>query len=202
MSGGTQLRDRPQQRRIYRCVRCSMVQFETNSGRCRKCCCAVLKREHDTDQCVFPQHQSPLMAAKGIGRQIRILREGRGIASKDFANLLRPHISRSCLYRIESGCIKPSLGTLERIAEILDVPLGAFFLHPESLNTLGYAYFVQQIVPLLRFVPDRSLDTILSFVRRMSGKHSKREVLGMEESAGVRAGQQRQPEPTDPTLAT
>jgi transcriptional regulator with XRE-family HTH domain len=94
------------------------------------------------------------MAVKRIGQQIRALREGRGICRKALSNLLLPHVSLSYVYRIESGCKKPSLETLGRIAVILNLPLGAFFPDPDSPETLVYSTYAQQITPLLKCVPD------------------------------------------------
>jgi transcriptional regulator with XRE-family HTH domain len=156
-------------RRIFRCVPCNLVQFQTANGECRRCRSAILKRMQDGSQTVFLPHQEPLAAVKRIGQQVRVLREGRGLTRKDFSVRLSPHVSRSYACRIESGCVKPSLQILERIAVILDVPLGAFFLDPQSLETLVYSQFAHEIVPLLKRIPDRTFNTIVSFVRRISG---------------------------------
>jgi transcriptional regulator with XRE-family HTH domain len=133
----------------------------------------------ETNHPAFLPHQNSLKAVSLIGHQVRVLRELRGLTRKAFSILLLPNVSRSYVYRIESGCIKPSLETLERIASALDLPLGAFFLDPESLETQVYSRYVQQITPFLKLIPDRSFETILSFVREMHGpalvrRHARR----------------------------
>jgi len=169
MSVRTELGDSPEHRRVYRCIPCNLVQFETRNSKCRRCSSEVLKRMQEKNQPVFLPHQNSLKAVSLIGKQVRVLRELRGLTRRAFSVLLLPYVSRSYVYRIESGCIKPSLETLERIAVALDLPLGAFFLDPESLETQVYSRYVQQITPFLKLVPDRSFETILSFVREMRG---------------------------------
>jgi transcriptional regulator with XRE-family HTH domain len=140
---------------------------------CRRCRSAVLKGQHEATQLVFPPHQQSLAAVAKVGQQIRALREGRAITRKDFSLLLFPHVSRSYIYRIESGSVKPSIETLERIAAVLDLPLGAFFLDSDSLETLVYSRFVHQIVSLLKSVPDGSFEAIVSFARRITSKNER-----------------------------
>jgi transcriptional regulator with XRE-family HTH domain len=83
-------------------------------------------------------------------------------------------VTRSFIYRLESGSVNPGIETLERIAEVLDLPLGAFFLDPDSLETLVYSRFVRQIASLLKGVPDGSFEAIVSFARRMTRKRHRR----------------------------
>lgn len=40
-------------------------------------------------------------------------------------------ISKSMLYRYEGGAFEPSMEMLERLAELYDVPVGAFFSEPK-----------------------------------------------------------------------
>ena len=158
-----------EERRVYRCVPCNLVQFETRNSKCRRCSSTILKRMHQTKQAVFLPHQNSFKAVSLIGNQVRVLRELRGLTRKAFSVLLLPYVSRSYVYRIETGSVKPSLETLERIAATLDLPLGAFFLDSESLETQVYSRYVQQITPFLKLVPDKSFETILSFIREMLG---------------------------------
>lgn len=122
----------------------------------------------------FAPNQRSLKAVRRVGQQVRALREGRGITFKELSVSLFPHVTRSYIYRIESGSVKPSIETLERIAAVLDLPLGAFFLDPDSRETLVYSRFVCQIVSLFKGSPDRSFAGLVSVARRMIRNNGKR----------------------------
>ena len=58
---------------------------------------------------------------RGLGLRIASLRAEKGMSQRQFALVLE--IDRVTLNRIESGKGNPTLGTLERIAEGLDLTL-------------------------------------------------------------------------------
>jgi transcriptional regulator with XRE-family HTH domain len=185
---GTNVLDAQERKRVYRCARCNLVQFGSRESKCRRCCSRVLKSEHEAGRSVFPKHLNSLTAVKRLGHQIRALREGRGISRKELSLLLLAHVSLSYVYRIESGCTRPSLETLMRIAAILNVPLGAFFLDPDSPETLVYSTYFHEVTPLLKCIPDSSFETILSFVRWLSGNDAQREAKRRRRSMAVTSG--------------
>jgi transcriptional regulator with XRE-family HTH domain len=65
-----------------------------------------------------------------IGDRLRALREERKLSQGDIerlTSLMRPYISR-----VENGHITPALGTLEKMARALEVPLYALFYDAEE----------------------------------------------------------------------
>lgn len=60
------------------------------------------------------------------GRAIRTIRGARGLSQEDFSNLLG--MNRSYIYRIESNERIPKIKTLEKIADVLEVPFYLFVL--------------------------------------------------------------------------
>src|SRR6266571_1571645 len=116
-------------REVIRCKTCGLVQYRTRTGNCRRCVRALPQR---LEFMIPPPAPAEEVAAEpasekfvnqqtveNIGQRIRQLRESRA------------KVSRSYLSRIESGQMTPSLGTLEKISEALNVGLNRFFI-PES----------------------------------------------------------------------
>ena len=75
--------------------------------------------------CRTPAAGLPDTPASRVGAQIRILRVASGASGGSLAGAAG--ISRSMLSRIERGLVSPSVRTLERIAQGLDVAVSRFF---------------------------------------------------------------------------
>jgi transcriptional regulator with XRE-family HTH domain len=58
---------------------------------------------------------------KQIGRRLKALREAAGLSQATVARVAR--ISREYLARLEAGQHDPTVGTLQRLAKALNVPL-------------------------------------------------------------------------------
>jgi transcriptional regulator with XRE-family HTH domain len=58
---------------------------------------------------------------KRIGRRLKALREVAGLTQPTVAR--RAHLSREYLARLEAGQHDPTVGTLDRLAKALTVPL-------------------------------------------------------------------------------
>lgn len=52
-----------------------------------------------------------------LGRQVRELREAHGLSQRELAE--RMHTTQSVIARLEAGGSKPSISTLERVAQAL-----------------------------------------------------------------------------------
>lgn len=65
---------------------------------------------------------APRVGPAEIGRQIRGMRDERGMKQKYLAR--KAGISREELSRIETGRAMPRTGTLQGICDVLDVPVG------------------------------------------------------------------------------
>ncbi len=60
-----------------------------------------------------------------LGRQVRLLRKGRGLTTTELSK--QAHISASMLSRIENGASAPSLSSLQSLSNALNVPLSHLF---------------------------------------------------------------------------
>ncbi len=64
-----------------------------------------------------------------VGQTLLRLRQERSLTLSELATAAQ--ISTSMISRIENGSVSPSLGTLQALAEAMDVPLMALFAHTE-----------------------------------------------------------------------
>jgi transcriptional regulator with XRE-family HTH domain len=83
---------------------------------------------------------------ENIGQRIRQLRESRGMTQSQLQS--KSKVSRSYLSRIESGQMTPSLGTLEKISEALNVGLNRFFIPESDGEALLEDPFIQGLRPI------------------------------------------------------
>lgn len=66
---------------------------------------------------------------KEVGQTLQRLRQERNLTLADLAT--RAQVSTAMISRIENGHVSPSLGTLQSLADALDVALMALFAHSE-----------------------------------------------------------------------
>lgn len=81
-----------------------------------------------------PQGRNPVADASSLGARVRALRQERGLTLKDLgrsAGLSHPFLSQ-----LERGLARPSVGSAERIAEALDVPVGALWAAPRATEAV------------------------------------------------------------------
>ena len=82
-----------------------------------------------------------------IGRNIRYYREQINLTAKEMAN--RMNVSPSTISKIENDRISPSMEMLQKIAEVINIPVGQLFIEGEienipSLNTLSKVNIVRK----------------------------------------------------------
>src|SRR5437016_4853264 len=145
-------------REVIRCKTCGLVQYRTRTGNCRRCVRALPQRleflipppappEEEAAE-PTPEKFVNQETVENIGQRIRQLRESRSMTQSQLQS--RSKVSRSYLSRIESGQMTPSLGTLEKISEALNVGLNRFFIPESDGETLLEDSFIQGLRPFLR----------------------------------------------------
>ena len=80
----------------------------------------------------------------------------------------RSKVSRSYLSRIESGQMTPSLGTLEKISEALNVGLNRFFIPESDGEALLEDPFIQGLRPFLQQLDWEQWQSILKRLQAIS----------------------------------
>src|SRR5256714_10593620 len=163
-------------REVIRCKTCGLVQYRTRTGNCRRCVRALPQRL----EFLIPPPAPPEEAAaeptpekfvnqetvENIGQRIRQLRESRAMTQSQLQS--RSKVSRSYLSRIESGQMTPSLGTLEKISEALNVGLNRFFIPESDGEALLEDPFIQGLRPFLQQLDWEQWQSILKRLQAIS----------------------------------
>ena len=74
---------------------------------------------------------------------------------------MRARVSHSWLSRVENGQMTPSLGTFEKISEVLGVGLNHFFVPETNGEALSEDPFIQGLRPFLRQLDRKQWQSIL-----------------------------------------
>src|SRR5437870_2627296 len=164
-------------REVIRCKSCGLVQYRTNSGNCRRCLRMlppkveflipppVTQELPGADRQLFEKWPNR-ETVENIGQRIRQLRESRGMTQSQLQS--KSKVSRSYLSRIESGQMTPSLGTLEKISEALNVGLNRFFIPESDGEALLEDPFIQGLRPFLQQLDWEQWQSILKRLQAIS----------------------------------
>ena len=109
-------------REVVRCEHCRLMQYRTSNSLCRKC-----RRPLDTEE---PIHLAPQLVANPpvpasaeaglqVAGQVREIRRARHLSQRQLAG--RMQVPRTYISKIENGKAIPTLGSLERLANALEV---------------------------------------------------------------------------------
>src|SRR5205814_247029 len=163
-------------REVIRCKTCGLVQYRTRTGNCRRCVRALPQRLEFLIPPPAPAEEAAAEPAtekfvnqetvENIGQRIRQLRESRSMTQSQLQS--RSKVSRSYLSRIESGQMTPSLGTLEKISEALNVGLNRFFIPESDGEALLEDPFIQGLRPFLRQLDWEQWQSILKRLQAIS----------------------------------
>src|ERR1700686_1980609 len=163
-------------REVIRCKTCGLVQYRTRTGNCRRCVRALPQRLEFLIPPPAPAEETGAEPAQekfanretveNIGQRIRQLRESRTMTQSQLQS--RSKVSRSYLSRIESGQMTPSLGTLEKISEALNVGLNRFFIPESDGEALLEDPFIQGLRPFLRQLDWEQWQSILKRLQAIS----------------------------------
>jgi transcriptional regulator with XRE-family HTH domain len=163
-------------REVIRCKTCGLVQYRTRTGNCRRCVRALPQRlefmipppeaVEEAAAEPTPERFANQETVENIGQRIRQLRESRSMTQSQLQS--RSKVSRSYLSRIESGQMTPSLGTLEKISEALNVGLNRFFIPESDGEALLEDPFIQGLRPFLHQLDWEQWQSILKRLQAIS----------------------------------
>jgi transcriptional regulator with XRE-family HTH domain len=160
-------------REVVRCDRCQLVQFRTNNGLCRRCHASldpdepeILIQEPAPQATVSSEHPRGLQVASAI----RSLRQRSGLSQRQLA--LRMSVPRTYVSKIENEKATPTLSSLARLAEALQVTVPDLITggtSPETeIRELLSDGFIAEMVPYLSQLNAIQLTSVLSQVRDLS----------------------------------
>lgn len=115
-----------------------------------------MPRVTSTDLAASTSRQPPIDAAT-LGERLRAARIGRGLTLRDAAD--RSGLSRAFLSQVERGEVSPSVASLTKIAEALEIHLAELFL-PAEQRTEGLVRSGEGVRMTLR--PGEHWDEVLS----------------------------------------
>jgi len=160
-------------REVLRCDRCHLVQFRTNNGLCRKCHASLDPDEPEIlIEETAPQPISASIQGNGlcVASAIRSLRQRSGLSQRQLA--LRMRVPRTYVSKIENEKATPTLSSLERLANALQVSVPELLAGGKNseaeLRELVADTFIAEIVPYLSRLNAMQMTSVLSQVRDMS----------------------------------
>ena len=109
-------------REVLRCHHCALVQYRPNSSLCRRCH-KPLEIEEPVPVpgpvVVLDSRGAAADAGLHVAGQVRDIRRARHLSQRQLAS--RMQVPRTYISKIENGKAIPTLGSLERLAEALEV---------------------------------------------------------------------------------
>jgi transcriptional regulator with XRE-family HTH domain len=111
-------------REVLRCDHCALVQFRTSNSMCRRCHKPLDVEEIPAPLEVVAVAESPasnLDAGLRVAAQVKDIRKARHLSQRQLAS--RMQVPRTYISKIENGKAIPTLGSLERLANALEVDI-------------------------------------------------------------------------------
>ncbi len=108
-------------REVVRCEQCALVQFRTSNSLCRRCHKPLDIEEVPVLGPVPVPDRQPTNTEAGlqVANQVREIRRARHLSQRQLAG--RMQVPRTYISKIENGKAIPTLGSLERLANALEV---------------------------------------------------------------------------------
>jgi transcriptional regulator with XRE-family HTH domain len=162
-------------REVVRCDSCSLVQFRTQSGFCRRCHASLDPEEPEAillpptpAEIAEPTDAKPQFQ---VALAIRSLRQRNGISQRQLAQ--RMGVPRTYVSKIENEKATPTLSSLERIAEALEVTVpdllsGGTRDRNRDLRELAADPFISELIGYLGKLNGMQWQSVLAQVRDMS----------------------------------
>ncbi|HUY80921.1 MAG TPA: helix-turn-helix transcriptional regulator [Acidobacteriaceae bacterium] len=109
-------------REVLRCEHCSLVQFRTSNSLCRRCHKPLEIEEPEPLQPqLVPASQESHEDRIDVARAVRDIRNSHNLSQRQLAG--RMNVPRTYISKIENSKAMPTLSSLERIANALEVDI-------------------------------------------------------------------------------
>ncbi len=122
-------------REVVHCEHCTLVQFRTRNSLCRRCHKPLDIEESEALGPVpvpDPRQQPAMEAGMRVATQVREIRRARHLSQRQLAG--RMQVPRTYISKIENGKAIPTLGSLERLANALEVGISQLVRDARSLR--------------------------------------------------------------------
>lgn len=161
-------------REVVRCDHCHLVQFRTTNNLCRKCRTSldedepepILEIQVPVDAPPDSHHPNLQVAAS-----IRMLRQKSGLSQRQLA--LRMQVPRTYVSKIENEKAMPTLSSLERLANALEVSMadllkGSNRSLEDDISDLMHDDFIAEVVQYLGKLDSMQRSSLMAQVRDLS----------------------------------
>jgi transcriptional regulator with XRE-family HTH domain len=161
-------------REVVRCDHCHLVQFRTTNNLCRKCRTSLDEDEPEPILVEPTPVAAPTNGTRShlqIAAAIRMLRLKSGLSQRQLA--LRMSVPRTYVSKIENEKAVPTLSSLERLANALEVGVadllkGSGRTLDDEIDDLMRDDFIAEVVPFLDKLDALQRSTLLAQVRDLS----------------------------------
>ena len=161
-------------REVVRCDHCHLVQFRTANNLCRKCRTSL---DEDEPEPILEVQAPAAEVANGhqprlqVATAIRMLRQRSGLSQRQLA--LRMQVPRTYVSKIENEKAMPTLSSLERVANALEVSVadllkGSSRTLEDDIADLMQDEFISELVPFLGQLDQMQRSTLLTQVRELT----------------------------------
>jgi transcriptional regulator with XRE-family HTH domain len=160
-------------REVLRCEHCSLVQFRTSNSLCRRCRKPLEIEEPAVQipQLVVASTASAEEEEIDVARAVRDIRHSRGMSQRQLAG--RMLVPRTYISKIENAKAMPTLSSLERLANALEVDICALLRDARSrrqgeTNAIMSDPFLAEIAALMPSLDGFQRAMFLNHVREMA----------------------------------
>lgn len=160
-------------REVLRCDHCSLVQFRTTNSLCRRCHkpLEIDEPELSAPQLVTAESISAEPEGLDVARAVREVRHGRSMSQRQLA--ARMQVPRTYISKIENGKAVPTLSSLERLANALEVDICDLLRDGRSRRARETASvmadpFLSEIAPLIAQLDGFQRSMFLNQVRELA----------------------------------
>jgi transcriptional regulator with XRE-family HTH domain len=144
-----------QPREVVRCEHCALVQFRTSNSLCRRCHKPLdIEEVPVLGPVAVPdfRQQPTTEAGLQVAAQVRDIRKARHLSQRQLAS--RMQVPRTYISKIENGKAIPTLGSLERLAEALEIDMSQLVRdtrsrRDEEVNAIFADPFLAEVASLL-----------------------------------------------------
>ena len=167
-----------EQREVLRCDHCSLVQFRTPAALCRRChrslVVAVVAPAPPPLLLVPPP--APRDRGIEVSHAVRDLRLVRNLSQRQLAG--RMGVPRTYISKIENGKATPTLSSLRRLADALEVDMGALLRdaptrHRDEAAVLMADPFLAEIAGYAAKLDPVQRSIFLNHVRDLAAGHRR-----------------------------
>lgn len=161
-------------REVLRCDHCHLVQFRTNNNLCRKCHLSLDTEEPEPEIAIVPD--APVANGHSNGLQIalaiRMLRQRSGLSQRQLA--LRMQVPRTYVSKIENEKATPTLSSLQRLANALEVSVPDLLQSATSdarqleIQELMADSFIAELLPYVSKLDPMQRSTFLTQIRELT----------------------------------